>query len=206
MKSLEEIKAEITNNSYSVELSNGQTVYVDRITSNKTVFVYIKDEKNPQGFKKVVSVPQSADKELVIERIEEYADNIEMPSLINYSTTSECNQACAALIQEIADAILNEPVVEDIFAEIETGEVYERFQEEIEELKQLDIELYNTYLAGVYHRKKQDEDLDFPFLTDFSFSHHNIIYLVNKLSQTHDIKDIVRRIDAKWDMVKDIDD
>ena len=33
MKSVEEIKTEIINNSYPVELSNGQTIYVDRITS-----------------------------------------------------------------------------------------------------------------------------------------------------------------------------
>ena len=37
MKSVEEIKTEIINNSYPVELSNGQTIYVDRITSSKAV-------------------------------------------------------------------------------------------------------------------------------------------------------------------------
>lgn len=106
MKSVEEIKEEITKNSNSVELSNGQSIYIDRITSNKAVIVYVKDDKNPYGFKKVVSVPKQADKAFIIECIEDYADFIDMPNLVNYSKSEEYNKACSSLIEEIANIIL----------------------------------------------------------------------------------------------------
>lgn len=205
MKSVEEIKTEITNNSYPVELSNGQTIYVDRITSSKVIVAYVKDEKNPYGFRKVVSVSKRSDKENAIEDIKEYADNIIMPSLIKFDSTSAYNQAYSSLIEEIADAILNEPVIEDIIAEVETGEVYSRFEEEIKEMKQLDAELYNSYITRVYNRKKGDQDSDIPSTSDFSFTHHNIIYLVNELSKKYNVGDIKKRIEEKWDYV-DIDD
>ncbi len=198
MKSIEEIKAEITNNSYPVELSNGQTIYVDRITSSKVITAYIRDEKNPYGFRKVVSVSRKLDRENAIEDIKEYIENIIMPSLIKFETVSAYNQAYSSLIEEIADAILNEPVVEDIIAEVETGEVYSRFEEEIKEMKRLDAELYNSYITRVYNRKKADQDFDILPTSDFSLTHHNIIYLVNKLSKKYNIDDIRKKIEAKW--------
>ncbi len=205
MKSVEEIKTKIINNSYPVELSNGQTIYVDRITSSKVIIAYIKDEKNPYGFKKVVSVSKGSDKENAIEDIKEYIDNIIMPSLIKFETVSAYNQAYSFLIEEIADAILNEPVVEDIIAEVETGEVYSRFEEEIKEMKQLDAELYNSYITRVYNRKKMDQDFDIPSTSDFSFTHHNIIYLINELCKKYNIEDLKTRIEKKWDYI-DIND
>lgn len=131
MKSIEEVKAEITNNSNNVTLSNGQSIYIDRITSNKAVIVYVKDEKNPYGFKKVVSVPKQADKAFIIECIEDYADFIDMPNLVNYSKSEEYNKACSSLIEEIADAILNEPTTPEV--EIEEVEAKEVINYEIEE-------------------------------------------------------------------------
>lgn len=205
MKSLEEIKSEITNNSYPVELSNGQIIYIDRVTSSKVIFAYVKDDKNPYGFRKVVSIPKDLDKKATIERIEDYADNIKMPSLLNYKSTSECNNACSSLIEEIANALLNEPITEDILSIVETGEVYSRFKEEIESLKKLDIEFYNSYIIGVYNRKKRNEDPDVPATSDFSLTHHHIMYLLHALSKSHDIGNIKQRIEKKWDWI-DIDD
>ena len=109
MKSVEEIKSEITNNSYPVELSNGQNIYIDRVTSSKVIFAYVKDDTPPYGFRKVVSVSKDLDKKVTIERIEDYADNIKMPLLLNYKSTSEYNNACSFLIEEIANALLIEP-------------------------------------------------------------------------------------------------
>lgn len=206
MKSVEEIKTEITNNSYPIELSNGQTIYIDGITSTKIIIVYVKDEKNPYGFKKVVSVSKDSNKEAVIERIEDYADNIDMPSLINYRSTSECNNACSLLIEEIANAILNEPATENVVSQIENGEVYSRFKEEIEEMKQLDSELYSSYLVGVYNRKKSNVDIDIPATSDFSFNHNNIRCILFKLSEKYpnnpNIESIKKRIIAKWDLIE----
>lgn len=205
MKSLEEIKTEITNNSYPIELNNGQTIYIDRITSSKVIVAYVKDEKNPYGFRKVVSVSRELDRENAIEDIKEYIENIIMPSLIKFESTSAYNKAYESLIEEIADAILNEPVVKDIVSEVENGEVYSRFEEEIKEMKQLDAELYNSYITKVYNRKKGNQDSDVSSTSDFSFTHHNIIYLVNALSKKHNIEDIKKRISEKWDYI-DIDD
>lgn len=205
MKSVEEIKTEITNNSYPVELSNGQIIYVDRITSSKVIVAYVKDEKNPYGFRKVVSVSRKLDRENAIEDIKEYIENIIMPSLIKFDSTSAYNEAYLSLIEEIADAILNEPSVEDIVAEVETGEVYSRFEEEIKEMKQLDAELYNSYITRVYNRKKGDQDSDIPSTSDFSFTHHNIIYLINELYKKYNIEDLKTRIEKKWDYI-DIND
>lgn len=129
MKSIEEVKAEITNNSYSITLSNGQTIYIDRITSNKAVIVYIKDEKNPYGFKKVVSVPKAADRDTIIEHIEEYAQ-LDMPSLVGKSM-SEYKNEISSINAEIADAILNEPTTPEV--EIEEVEAKEVINYEIEE-------------------------------------------------------------------------
>lgn len=127
MKSVEEVKAEITNNSNNVTLSNGQSIYIDRITSNKAVIVYVKDEKNPYGFKKIVSVPKAADRDSMIEHIEEYAD-LDMPSLVGKSM-SEYKNEISSINAEIADAILNEPRTPEVEAkqsinyEIEEGHI-----------------------------------------------------------------------------------
>ena len=206
MKSLEEIKAEIATNSYPVELSNGQTIYIDRLTSRKAIGVHIKNEKSPYGFDEVVYVSREADKAATIERIEDYANHIEMPELIDYKSMSEYKDACSSLIEEIANAILNEPAIEKIISKFETGEVYSRFEEEIKELKQLDIELYNSYVNERYDRWKELIDHDFPSTFDFSLTHHNIIYLVHVLSKNHDIEGIKNRLLEKWDLISDIDD
>lgn len=129
MKSVEEVKAEITNNSNNVTLSNGQSIYIDRITSNKAVIVYVKDDKNPYGFKKVVSVPKAADRDSMIEHIAEYID-LDMPSLVGKSM-SEYKNEISSINAEIADAILNEPTTPEV--EIEEVEAKEVINYEIEE-------------------------------------------------------------------------
>ncbi len=94
----------------------------------------------------------------------------------------------------------------NIISQIETGAVYSRFKEEIEEMKQLDSELYSSYLEGVYSRKKANVDIDVPATSDFSFNHHNIRYILLKLSEKYpnnsDIESLKKRIIAKWDLIE----
>lgn len=125
MKSVEEIKAEIINNAYTVELSNGQTLFVDRVSSEKKVFVYLKNEKSVYGFDTVLGISKRflENAEEVKCCVEDTAKGLNDVLLTDYKSVEEYRAACADLTNEVVSAIIDEPASpEEVVSEKEVIE------------------------------------------------------------------------------------
>lgn len=216
MKSVEEIKVEIKRNSYPVELSNGQTIYINKLTSKKAYIVYRKDDKSPYGYTKIVSISKEASREEMIERVQNYEDGIKYPSLLKFKRMEDYNKAYFDLIEEVVDAVRDEREQEDFIKRFENGEVFNYYKEEIEGLKQIDADVYYSYLQGSFVRKKVAHYLDldeftpeqFPSPFEFGWiSMQNkiraLIYFLRKKYQDNpNLDSIVKRLGEKWKVVE----
>lgn len=203
--SFSEFDIDIRNNSYPVKLSNGQTIYIKRNESS-IVMVYVRDED--KHFKKVVSVNKFADKEAVKECLDCYSENIKMPLLTDFKCVRAYDDACDSLMEEIASAILNESF-DKIAAQTETGKTYEKFKDEIEGMKSIDIEMYNNYITSVYYCcKNEEDDDDFP-LTDYSFGYEMVrallYFFTQKYPNNPKLEEIKKGFIEKWDNYDDED-
>lgn len=164
----EKRKADIINNSYSVELSNGQVIYVDKISSRVAVNVYLENDKYMLGHEKVFSVAKDRDMQDLADGVQGLIDEIEFyamrkikyPCLIDSNKMEDYHAAEDSLTREIVDAVLRDVKPDkEVMAQVEEGEFYEKIKEEIDGLKAVDETLYTSKLArSAYLTMKDDLD------------------------------------------------
>ena len=213
MRTIEELEAGIMDNSYSVELSNGQTIYIDKSPGRQSVSVYIKNGKAAYGYENVVSVKKDDDRQAVIQRIENSANHIIYPDLVNFAKIADYHAAKDALKEEIADAILSESKpFKEVMPQIEEGAVYENFKEEMSALKAIDETLYTSILTRTaYYHMNDDEFKHFcPFTGEnfLNMHRHDIRSLMIKFKKKHpeEVAGIVKAICEKWDYVEEYEE
>lgn len=236
MKTIEEIKTDIINNSYSVELSNGQTIHVDKISSRVAIIVYIKNDRSVYGYDKAFSVRKGDDKQTIIQENGDFSMHIRYPELVNFGKMEDYYAAEDALTEEIADAILRDARPDkEIMAHVEEGPVYEKYKDELDALKAIDETLYTSILTKAYYSKWAYDEFSEEynrvirlsndterlsktrFLEDccqikimdmLNMHRHDIRLLMIKFKKKHpeEVAEIVKAICEKWDYVEEYEE
>lgn len=99
-------------------LKNGQEIFVAESSNGKAIIVSITSEKSVTGFKKVISVLKSLNRNELFEELQGWSlEGINTPLLIDYKTSEDYTNALNALYYEIADAILALNIKEEVITE-----------------------------------------------------------------------------------------